>query len=185
METVKTKVGLAFGCYIPFHMGHLLMVTQAETENDEVILGVCGYDGDRGENFIPFKDRQALMKKRYAHKSNITVSVVDDHKIGLTGTFSKDAWKIWADEFFGNAGYDPYDETKEYTWYTGEASYIEKLNELFPNHKFVKLDRHVINISGTAIRENPKENETYIMEEFKEYLRNKNILEEKNFEEEF
>ena len=179
METVNSnikRVGICFGCFIPMHFGHLLMVTQTQNENDEIIIGVCGYDNDRGKDFVPFKDRIKLVTKRYAQEPGTTVAVIDDHKIGLTGTFSKEAWKIWSNELFQNAGYDPLDKTIEYTWYIGEQNYIDKLSELYPNHKFVKLDRHVINISGTEIRNNAAANENMILDDFKEYLRNKNII---------
>ena len=150
----KERIGLCFGCFIPLHKGHLSMIERAKNENDRIVIGVCGYEGDRGQEYLPFEGRWKLMLRRYHDDKNVIITIVDDHEIGLTGTFSVDAWSIWGKEFFRNAWLDPNDESKEYTWYTGEASYIEKLQQVYPNHNFVLLDRSEIQVSGTMIREN-------------------------------
>ena len=97
------RVGIAFGCFIPFHAGHQRMIDVALNENDKLLLGVCGKDTDRGQAYIPFKDRQKLIQEKFGDDPDITISVVDDDKIGLTGKFDVEAWKTWADEFFINA----------------------------------------------------------------------------------
>ena len=56
------KVGVVFGCFIPLQKGHLSLIDKA-LKNDKVIIGVCGYDLDRGKDFIPFKDRIELIKE--------------------------------------------------------------------------------------------------------------------------
>ncbi len=169
----RERVGLCFGCFIPMHIGHVSMIERCRNENDRTVIGVCGYDTDRGKDFIPFKERQNLIKRRYEKVSDVTVTIIDDHKIGLTGTFSEDAWAKWIDEFFEGTGYDPNDETKEYTWYTGEESYIEKMQALYPNHKYVLLNRSDIPISGTLIRERPILYGEMIEDTFKQYLYNR------------
>ena len=170
------KIGLCFGCFIPMHTGHNDMIQRSRQENDRTIVGVCGYKGDRGETFIPFDHRQKIVKDHYQNSPDVAVTVIDDHKIGLSGTFSETAWAKWIKEFFHGTGYDPDDETKIYTWYTGEESYIKKMQPLYPNHRFVFLDREAIPISGTAIRTDPKKYEKWIIDDFKEYLVQKSII---------
>lgn len=167
----KRRVGITFGCFIPLHKGHLSIIEQAETENNSVILGVTGYDMDRGRDFIPFLRRVRLMHSIYASHPKITISEVDDRAIGLTGTFSLSAWKRWCEELFYNAGYLPDDPRNEYHWYIGEQSYIEKIKTLYPEHHFHLMDRSIIPVSGTAIRENPEKYAGDIHPVFMDYLK--------------
>ena len=164
------KVGIVFGCFIPLHQGHEYLIDCALKENDARIIGVCGKDTDRGQDFIPFRDRIKLMKKIY-NQPNITISVVDDAKLQLDGTFTYDNWCKWSNELFTNANYNP--NENQYTWYMGEPSYYEKLKLIFPNHKIKVFDRNVNPLSGTKIRENLTEYTNSINKTFLEYIKNK------------
>lgn len=168
------KIGITFGCFIPMHTGHINLIQQALNDNDQVIITVCGYDSDRGQDFIDFQTRIALVNKIFDKQPNVKVISIDDKKINLTGTFSIQAWTIWGNELFKNAGLDP--DHNNYNWYTGETDYIQKLSLIYPKHRFIKLDRDMINISGTEIRSNPKEYASQIHPVFQEYLRTKKIL---------
>lgn len=166
------KVGIVFGCFIPLHKGHLSLIDKA-LKNDRVIIGVCGYDLDRGKDFIPFKDRIELIKEIFKD-NKFKVSAVDDHKIGLTGKFDLESWKVWCNELFKNADLNPLEN--EITWYLGEQSYLEMLKKIYPKHTFELVERTIIPISGTMIRENPKENIKEIHPVFIKYLKEKNII---------
>ena len=170
------KVGIFFGCFIPLHCGHESLIRKALEENDHLILGLCGYDGDRGDGYIPFKDRISLMTEIYGGRDDITLSIVDDKKIGLTGTFSVDAWRTWCKELFGNSGYNPCDPSVEYTWYSGDESYLEKICQLYPLHRFVHIPRNIIPLSGTIIRRNSTyhQNDMHLL--FQDYLRRNGII---------
>lgn len=168
------KIGIVFGCFIPLHKGHNYMIQEALSENDKVLLGICGFDDDRGKDFLPFKIRQNLIKDKFAENNKVILSVVDDKKIGLTGKFDEISWKIWGDELFSGTHLNPNDENT-YTWYTGEDFYIEKLKCVYPNHKFTLLDRNLLDISGTKIRNDLENNKKYIDKIFLDYL-------EKNYE---
>ena len=164
------KIGIVFGCFIPLHIGHKYLIDQAIQNNDKVIIGVCGYDNDRGKDFIPFKDRIALMKKIYSNP-NITVVPIDDKKLGLDGSFSYNNWILWGNELFNNAKFNPNDLDNQYTWYMGEPSYTEKLSAIYKCHKYMTFDRNVISISGTKIRQNLNDNLKYVDNEFIQYLK--------------
>ncbi len=90
------RIGIVFGCFIPLHDGHKKLINDAFRENDKVIIAVCGYDNDRGRDFIPFSDRYKLMCEKY-EDDVIRVVKVDDHKIGLTGLFDNRSWIKWSD----------------------------------------------------------------------------------------
>lgn len=169
------NIGITFGCFIPLHKGHLSMIDRSLKENHLTIIGVCGFDNDRGKDFISFRKRIQLMKMLYA-KENVKVVVIDDKKIGLDGTFTLENWRWWCTELFVNAGINPYVKTNNITWYSGELSYFSKIRCLYPKHIFELLDRENIDISGTEIRKNPKKYEDMIHPLFREYLYEKKIL---------
>lgn len=172
------KIGITFGCFIPMHIGHVKMIQKSRRENDRTIIAVCGYPADRGKDFIKFHDRLKLTKFVYDEYEDTIVTGVNDRKIGLTGTFSLKAWQTWCNELFRNAGLDPFDKNTKYTWYTGEASYTEKIKQLYENHDFIGLDRNEVPISGTEIRNNPEKYYYQIHPVFREYLHEKKILEQ-------
>lgn len=150
-NTVPKTVGIVFGCFIPLHDGHMDMIRKAYHENEHLILVVCGYDNDRGEDFIPFLRRVYLMKELFGNDPKITVAVVDDKKIGLTGTFSVEAWETWCKEAFRDTK-RLLDEADTVTWYSGDEVYIQKISTIYPEHKYQLLDRTKNDISGTKIR---------------------------------
>ena len=149
------KVGIVFGCFIPLHDGHKHLIEEALRENDKIIIAVCGYDSDRGKDFIPFSVRYDLMRIAY-EDDNIFVVKVDDHKIGLTGLFDDTSWRSWGDELFSQVkeNYNMHCGNFEFTWYTGELSYVEKLSAIYTKDNFKYFGRQAIKVSGTKIREN-------------------------------
>lgn len=169
MRYLLPSVGITFGCFIPMHTGHMDLILRSRTCHDYTIVAVCGYDRDRGIDFIPFRKRIALTKQVFERMPDVTVVPVDDHKIGLTGTFSVDAWKVWCAELFAQCQRSPYDPVL-YHWYSGEGSYLEKIRMIYPEHIFHQIDRSINPISGTKIRENWKQHQKDIQPLFLEYL---------------
>lgn len=167
------KIGIVFGCFIPLHNGHAKLITRSRIENDLTIIAVCGKDTDRGKDFIPFPDRVNLMKQLYESRHRFKVVILDDEKLGMDGSFSRNNWIRWSAELFRQANVNPDATDVEFTWYTGEPSYQEKLSSIYPNHNFVVVDRSEDTISGTQIRENPKKYYYHIAPSFLEYLQKK------------
>ena len=174
------RIGIIFGCFIPFHTGHIWMINKAFNENDLLIIGVCGYDDDRGKDFISFRERFKLMYNLYGHDSRTMVVPIDDKKLDLDGTFTLENWRLWCNELFQNAHIDP-ELNDEFTWYSGEKSYLSKISTLYPKHKFELLDRSIKAVSGTMIRENPEKYKRFIHPAFREYLYEKGILKEEKY----
>ena len=173
------RIGIYFGCFVPLHKGHEEIIRLAMKENDHLILGVCGYDNDRGKGYLPFRERIKLMTRIYGDKENVTLVAVDDKKVGLKGTFSLNAWALWSDELFGQASIGPHDTANQYHWYSGEQDYLEKLQELFPAHNVNHIPRTLIPISGTKIRNNTAKYVEYINPLFASYLAKRGLMEEK------
>ena len=170
------KIGIVFGCFIPLHKGHESLIERALAENDRMIIAVCGYQQDRGKDFLPFTMRYKLVKEIFRDNPRVIVGLIDDKKIGLDGTFTHENWVAWGKELFYSAGIEP--DSAEFTWYTGEPPYVEKLQPIYPDHKFVLVDRTVIKASGTQIRNNPQVHLGDINFVFEQYLRKTGKLEE-------
>lgn len=164
------SIGIVFGCFIPLHTGHLKLIGQSLRQCDQTILAVSGCDTDRGQDFIPFHTRISLTKEAFQEYPDVLVTEVDDHAIGLTGTFSTDAWRRWGEELFRNAGLNPKAAGVTYHWYLGELPYLKKLTEIYPHHIFHLADRTKLPISGTMIREHWQDYEADIHPVFLEYL---------------
>lgn len=176
------RIGITFGCFIPLHEGHTRMLDIASKENDLLIIGVCGYDNDRGKDFIPFRERFKLMYNLYDYNSKIIVVPIDDKKLGLDGTFTLDNWRLWCNELFQNANINP-ESNNKFIWYSGEKSYLSKLSTLYyPKHEFILLDRSIKAVSGTMIRNNPEQYKRFIHPIFREYLYRNGILRREIYE---
>lgn len=170
-------IGVVFGCFIPLHSGHLALIDRAFRDNECLIIAVCGKDGDRGKDFIPFRDRIRLVQNKFACNPRVKVVTVDDEKIGMDGTFTLHNWEVWCKELFDNAGIENPDLSfYDITWYTGEQSYIEKLRVVHPKHTFVWMDRSLNTVSGTKIREDVNMYRDQIDPEFQNYLKKKGTL---------
>ena len=166
------RTGIVLGCFIPLHAGHMSLIARALAENDMTVIAVCGRDSDRGRDYIPFRDRIRLMTEKYAC-GRVKVVAVDDDKIGMDGSFSVSNWERWCTECFDQAGLNPYDKSNTYTWYTGEPSYAEKIKQIYNDHKMRLVDRQLIPISGTGIRDNTDGYRDRIAPEFIDYLKKK------------
>lgn len=163
------QIGIVFGCFIPMHKGHLSLIERALKENDSIILCVCGYDTDRGAEFIPFADRIELVRSSFKHDKRITICVLDDKKLNLSGKFDLPSWSVWCKEIFNQTQLNA--DGYQFTWYSGEEDYLEAISELYPNHKFTYVPRSIINISGTMIRKDPIKYKNYIYRPFAKYLK--------------
>lgn len=170
-----TKIGITFGCFIPLHKGHISMIDLSLKDNDITVIGVCGYDEDRGENFIPYRKRCELVTEIYKNNKNVKVVYVDDKKLGLDGTFTLENWTSWCNEIFQNSEINPQNNDYDITWYFGEDSYFDKISKLYPTHHFCLLNRDEIKISGTEIRKNVEKYADFIHPRFLKYLKGEKI----------
>ena len=170
------NIGIVFGCFIPLHKGHESLIKRALDENDRIIIAVCGYQEDRGKDFLPFTVRHKLVKEMFHDNPKVIVGIIDDKKIGLDGTFTHENWVAWGKELFSSVAIDP--DSAHFNWYTGEPSYVEKLSPIYPDHTFNLVDRQIIKTSGSKIRKSPAVMSDDINETFREYLSKTGKLED-------
>ena len=174
------NIGIVFGHFAPLHRGHMETISQALTENQKVILAVTGHDYDEGVRFIPFSRRVQLMKLAYhipiVHDEMIVIEV-NDTELGFD--FSPDAewtdreWRLWSKKLFGQAHYDPEDNTGRYVynWYMANGSYVPKLIGIYPeNHRFVVTKRKKTVASSETMQGDPQRYKDQMHPIFRDYL---------------
>lgn len=145
-------VGIVFGCYCPLHQGHLDLIMRAKKENDYCVVVCCGYDNDRGKDFLPIEKRYRYVKEFFNNDELVKVIKVNDSEIGIGSEFTEDNWKPWLDEVFSQIN-NLNLNSSEYKWYVGEKEYADALVNQY--HQDVVFCERENNISGTMIRQNP------------------------------
>lgn len=146
------NVGVVLGSFTPLHKGHLDMIMRAKKENEGgCIVVVCGYDGDKGKDFLPFKKRYRYVREYFSDDDMVAVYAIDDSELGIDGC--NDQWDIWLGEFNKILYNYVHKDTPKLTWYVGEPEYKIALEDR--GNSAVLINRTINPISGTMIRNNP------------------------------
>ncbi len=156
-------IGVVFGCFCPMHKGHLDLINRAKKENERCIVISCGYDSDRGADFLELDLRYRLIKELFKDDPLVDVLKINDTKLGIDKNWSIDNWGPWLDEVYkqiNNLGY----EDKQIVFYVSEPNYKEELEGF--NQNIILCNRDT-NISGTMIRNNPMKYWNYIAPTFR------------------
>ena len=186
------KVGITFGGYCPMHTGHLDLIMKAKKENDLCYVIVCGYDNEprADEIGLTLNRRYSLVKQMFKDDEQIKVLKVNDTELGIDESMSDSNWDIWLDDVHMKIVMHELDKFSvvgrtKYTWYVGEETYVNALNERIFNNKnsnpcsivdnVVYVERSLNPVSATMIRENPIKYWNKIAWPFRQYF-STNIL---------
>lgn len=155
------KVGVVFGSFAPLHQGHLDLIMRAKKENDGgCIVIVCGYDGDKGEPFMPHNKRYRYVREFFADDDLVAVYAINDTE-SMRPNYPN-GWDSWMKEFndIWKKAVTLYEEDWEHyepmrVWYVGDENYYDDL--VRKQHEIaILVDRTADNpISATMIRQNP------------------------------
>lgn len=151
------NVGVVFGSFAPLHQGHLDLIMRAKKENDAgCIVICCGYDGDKGEPYMPHSKRYRYVREFFADDDKVAVYAINDTELNIAAY--PDGWSKWLDAFeeiFDKATVMPYmPNAPKCTWYVGDKQYYDDLT--VRNERAVLVDRLADNpICATMIRQNP------------------------------
>ena len=155
----KYTTGLFLGKFMPTHNGHLQVIEQAKTQCDKLYVMVCSricepIDGER---------RFKWMETRYKRDTHVIV-IHCDREVPQYPEDHPDFWQIWHDIV-----HDFIPEGVESVF--GSETYITKFAEVLnANPEIVDLDRSVVSVSATDIRQNPVANWDYIPMEVKSFF---------------
>lgn len=157
------KIGMVFGCFAPLHKGHMELILRAKKENDKCYVIVCGYDGDRGEPILPLKKRFRYVKETFKNDELVKVIYVNDTELGIDQSMCDSNWEKWLNKVYINMSSK--DAASNKTWYVGESNYVKSLGKLY--EKAILIDRSVLPISASMIRNNPLKYWNYISPVFR------------------
>lgn len=156
------SVGVVFGSFAPLHQGHLDLIMRAKKENEGgCIVIVCGYDGDKGEPFMPHHKRYRYVREFFADDDLVAVYAINDTEIGAE-KYPK-GWEAWMKEFkkIYEEAVPEYDNGKwewlepKRVWYVGDENYYNDLINIW-HEDAILVDRKATNpICATMIRQNP------------------------------
>ncbi|MCG1010443.1 AAA family ATPase [Salinicoccus sp. ID82-1] len=169
-------LGIYFGTFAPCHVGHFEQVIRAKRENRHAFVIVSGYAGDRGSNYGMILDnRVKAMRQLLGPDDNVTVLKLDETHIPRY----PHGWEPWLEMLSETIMHEkdtlPF-EVGALTFYVGEEEYIEPLQYFFSRvypdieTKVTMVDRKILGISGTSIRESPILNWDYVMRPFRRFF---------------
>lgn len=162
------KIGAFVGKFYPPHIGHLSVVDNLVEKLDELWI-IISYNKIRNQKIKNETDFQLLspfvikswFEEHYKSNTKVKIAIFDESNFR---PYPEDRDK-WADEFkrqFPTINIKIADE-----------SYREYNKKYFPEYEFLCIDRDVVNIHSTQIRNNLKNNLRYIIPEARKFFEQK------------
>ena len=170
---MKKRIGAFVGKFYPPHIGHAWVIDNAVKNLDEVYVIISkneirNDDIKENQNFNKLNAEliKSWFEKHYENNPKVKVAIFDESGFK---PYPEDR-DIWAEKF-----------KKEFPTVNvkiADEGYREYNEEYFPEYEFYPIERDVIPIHSTDIRNNLKANYDFLIDEAKEYF--KNINKEKN-----
>lgn len=173
-KLMGNDIAVFFGTFACFHVGHLTEVQLAKREHNGVVVVVSGRKGDRGE----LADLGLTKRFRYVRELFADDELVNVVKLNETNLPAyPNGWEPWLDALEQGVRSSIADQNAQFTVYTGEKEYDDKLHELRPNWKTHLMDRKsLVDIHATQIRDNPYKYFNYITDPFKRHFTKKVLI---------
>lgn len=170
------NIGVFFGTLAPMHIGHQAEIYKAAALNDGVVVITSGYTGDRGDQIgLPVEKRFRYLREAFNDEENIKVDYINEDDIPQM----PNGWQEWTDRLTSTIKRNITNPDAKITLYTGEPDYKEMLEKLLPNdgHWGVSLmDRTILKVSATAVRNDPLGNWDYINRVFRRHFAKKILV---------
>ncbi|CEA01468.1 Trifunctional NAD biosynthesis/regulator protein NadR [Jeotgalicoccus saudimassiliensis] len=169
-------LGIYFGTFAPCHVGHFEQIVRAKRENRHAVVIISGYDGDRGDSIgMNLEHRTRAMRQLLRNDSNVSILELNETDIPRYPT----GWKPWLEmlESLIIQAIESLDfDVKSTAFYMGENEYLEPLESYFTDKwpavdiHMTMVDRKILGISGTEIRETPILNWDYVTRPFRRFF---------------
>ena len=162
------RIGIVFGTFAPMHVGHVDLITKAKRANDNVLVIVSGSNTqeDRGTRAgLSLNRRFRYVREVFYDDELVVVDKLDE--AGMPAY--PEGWVPWVNrvkELIAKNTDDP----EKITFYVGEPEYVTELNRYYPQAQVELIERSIINISATEIRDNPMENWRFITKPFRRHF---------------
>jgi len=168
------RIGIVFGTFAPMHVGHVDLITKAKRANDNVLVIVSGSNTqeDRGTRAgLSLNRRFRYVREVFYDDELVVVDKLDE--AGMPAY--SEGWVPWVNrvkELIAKNTDDP----EKITFYVGEPEYVTELNRYYPQAQVELIERSIINISATEIRDNPMENWRFITKPFRRHFTRKVLV---------
>lgn len=168
------RIGIVFGTFAPMHVGHVDLITKAKRANDNVLVIVSGSNTqeDRGTRAgLSLNRRFRYVREVFYDDELVVVDKLDE--AGMPAY--PEGWVPWVNrvkELIAKNTDDP----GKITFYVGEPEYVTELNRYYPQAQVELIERSIINISATEIRDNPMENWRFITKPFRRHFTRKVLV---------
>ncbi|MFK4567781.1 HTH-type transcriptional repressor of NAD biosynthesis genes [Enterococcus sp. UD-01] len=165
-------IGVFLGTWAPMHIGHIAAVHQAKRQCDGVLLAVSGYAGDRGDQIgLNLEKRFRYTRETFKDDALVVVGKIDETGIPRY----PEGWQQWLILLEQLIEEKCEVQTPKLTIFVGEKVYQEQLNKLRPAWKVELIDRQLLPLSASMVRENPLKYWQKIARPFRRHF-SKNIL---------
>lgn len=150
--------GLYLGKFLPPHNGHLFVCDVARRCVDELTVLVCSHDAEPIDGYL----RATWMRECLDRYS---CNVVHMHRdIPQEPKDHPDFWQIWKNTIF-----EHHPEPIDFVF--GSEAYVHELANVLNAKPFiVDLDRQIVPVSGSGIRDNPSPNWDHIPPPIRSYF---------------
>jgi HTH-type transcriptional repressor of NAD biosynthesis genes len=171
-KLIGQAIGVFFGTWAPMHIGHIAAVHQAKRQCDGVLLVVSGYDGDRGDQIgLNLEKRFRYTRETFRDDALVAVGKINETMIPR---YPK-GWGQWLGLLEQLIEEKCEALAPDLTIYVGEQEYQKQLNMLRPAWKVKLIDRQLLPLSASMIREKPLKYWQKIARPFRRHF-SKNIL---------
>lgn len=144
------NLGVFFLTGAPVHIGHFDAIVRAKREQDACLVVVSGRKGDRGDQVgLDLIKRFRYLRELFADEENVFVAMLNEDDIPAY----PNGWTPWMKKMRQIIA-DSTSSVEHITWYVGEAIYKEELESRTPD-SVILLDRSILPVSGTQVRDNP------------------------------
>lgn len=157
------KIGAFVGKFLPPHLGHLSIIDRMAKECDECVIVISDSPKNsenlcKNANFPYFNAQKRLnwFKKHYKDNKTIHYAIIDESEV-LGQNFMEEYAKVFYKKV-------PYKVNAKYA----DESYRELNEKYFKTCTFVPINRDLINVHGTDIRNNYEEYKNFVMQEARE-----------------
>lgn len=166
-------IAVYFGTFAPLHKGHRDIINKAKRLHDGVVVITSGYEDDRGCLIgLNLNKRFRYLRETYADDDLVYVAKLDE--IGMPPM--PNGWDTWTKDLLDISLNSIADKDAKLTFYVGEIEYVTELTKRIPNsYKVSLMDRCIVNISATEIRNNPLKHWDKISRVYRRHF-SKNIL---------
>lgn len=171
------RIGVFFGTFAPLHVGHQAEIYKAAALNDGVLVVTSGYSGDRGDKIgLPLGQRFRYLRQAFADEWQIKVDYLNEDDVPKM----PEGWDVWLERLISIIKKNIKNPDAKITFYTGEQDYKDELEKRLSdnNSQFSVslMDRTILNISATKIRNNPLKYWDYINRVFRRHFVQKVVV---------